>query len=187
MALFYSKNMNHQTLSSFIWSVADILRGDYKQSEYGKVILPFTVLRRLDCVLESSKADVLAEFAAKTEQGMNPEPFLERKAKQSFFNTSPMDLGTLGEAGIKANLERYIQCFSKDAREIFDHFKFSEFIGLLNDANLLYKVVQKVRTMELHPNAVSNYEMGLVFEELIRKFAESSNDTAGEHFTPRDY
>ena len=97
-----------------------------------------------------------------------------------------MDLSTLGESGIKANLERYIQCFSKDAREIFDHFKFAEFIGLLNDANLLYKMVQKVRTMDLHPKAVSNYEMGLVFEELIRKFAESSNDTAGEHFTPRD-
>src|SRR5690606_28883337 len=103
-----------------------------------------------------------------------------------FFNTSPMDLSTLGEASIKANLERYLQCFSKDAREIFDHFKFAEFIGLLNDANLLYKIVQKVRTMDLHPKAVSNFEMGLVFEELIRRFAEGSNETAGEHFTPRD-
>lgn len=83
-------------------------------------------------------------------------------------------------------MERYIQCFSKDAREIFDHFKFAEFIGLLNDANLLYKIVQKVKATDLSLKVVSNYEMGLVFEELIRRFAESSNETAGEHFTPRD-
>jgi len=87
--------MNHQALSSFIWSVADLLRGDYKQSEYGKVILPFTVLRRLDCVLASTKAAVLAEFADKTAAGLNPEPFLLRKAGQSFYNTSPLDMGRL--------------------------------------------------------------------------------------------
>jgi type I restriction enzyme M protein len=97
-----------------------------------------------------------------------------------------MDFGKLGESGIAANLESYVQAFSKDAREIFEHFKFSEFIGLLADANLLYKIVQKVRTADLSPVAVSNHDMGLVFEELIRKFAESSNETAGEHFTPRD-
>ncbi|WP_217999678.1 type I restriction-modification system subunit M N-terminal domain-containing protein [Thauera butanivorans] len=87
--------MNHQTLSSFIWSVADLLRGDYKQSEYGRVILPFTVLRRLDCVLEATKPAVLAEFAAKIRAGLNPDPFLLRKAGQSFYNTSPLDLGKL--------------------------------------------------------------------------------------------
>lgn len=177
-------------LASDLWALADLLRGDFKQSQYGRVILPFALLRRLECVLEGSKPAVLLE-AAKVEKMAIAEEAREKLILRaagdlSFFNTSPMDLSTLGESGIKANLERYIQCFSKDAREIFDHFKFSEFIGLLNDANLLYKVVQKVRTMDLHPNAVSNYEMGLVFEELIRKFAESSNETAGEHFTPRD-
>lgn len=177
-------------LAADLWALADLLRGDFKQSQYGRVILPFALLRRLECVLEGSKPAVLAE-AAKVEKMAIAEEAKEKLIRRaagdlSFFNTSPMDLSTLGESGIKANLERYIQCFSKDAREIFDHFKISEFIGLLNDANLLYKVVQKVRTMDLHPNAVSNYEMGLVFEELIRKFAESSNETAGEHFTPRD-
>ena len=177
-------------LAADLWALADLLRGDFKQSQYGRVILPFALLRRLECVLEGSKPAVLAE-AAKVEKMAIAEEAREKLILRatgglSFFNTSPMDLSTLGESGIKANLERYIQCFSKDAREIFDHFKFAEFIGLLNDANLLYKVVQKVRTMDLHPNAVSNYEMGLVFEELIRKFAESSNETAGEHFTPRD-
>ena len=97
-----------------------------------------------------------------------------------------MDLSKLGEAGIKDNLESYIQGFSKDAREIFEHFKFAEFIGQLDDANLLYKIVQQVRKTDLSPKAISNHEMGLVFEELIRRFAESSNETAGEHFTPRD-
>ncbi|PUE25880.1 hypothetical protein B9Z38_05905 [Limnohabitans sp. MMS-10A-160] len=177
-------------LAADLWALADLLRGDFKQSQYGRVILPFALLRRLECVLESSKSAVLVE-AAKVEKMAIAEEAKEKLLLRatsglSFFNTSPMDLSTLGESGIKANLERYIQCFSKDAREIFDHFKFAEFIGLLNDANLLYKVVQKVRTMGLHPRAVSNYEMGLVFEELIRKFAESSNETAGEHFTPRD-
>src|SRR3978361_2184569 len=87
--------MNHQALSSFIWSVADLLRGDYKQSEYGRVILSFTVLRRLDCVLEATKPAVLAEFDAKTKADLNPEPFLLRKAGQSFYNTSPLDLAKL--------------------------------------------------------------------------------------------
>ncbi len=177
-------------LAADLWALAKLLRGDFKRSQYGRVILPFALLRRLECVLKTSKLAVLAE-AAKVEKMAIAEEAKEKRLLRatgglSFFNTSPMDLSTLGESGIKANLERYIQCFSKDAREIFDHFKFAEFIGLLNDANLLYKVVQKVRTMDLHPKAVSNYEMGLVFEELIRKFAESSNETAGEHFTPRD-
>lgn len=177
-------------LAADLWALADLLRGDFRQSQYGRVILPFALLRRLECVLESSKSAVLVEAAKVEKMAIAEEAkdklLLRATGGLSFFNTSPMDLSTLGESGIKANLERYIQCFSKDAREIFDHFKFAEFIGLLNDANLLYKVVQKVRTMDLHPKAVSNYEMGLVFEELIRKFAESSNDTAGEHFTPRD-
>ena len=183
-------------LAAYIWSLADLLRGDFKQSQYGRIILPFTLLRRLECVLAETKEAVLkqveiVELMSLPEEG--EEKLLLRatatdknKNGMSFYNTSKMDLSTLGEAGIKANLEQYIQSFSRDAREIFDHFNFAEFIALLNDANLLYKIIQKVRTTDLSPAAVSNYEMGLVFEELIRKFAESSNETAGEHFTPRD-
>ncbi|MEH6638678.1 MAG: class I SAM-dependent DNA methyltransferase [Porticoccaceae bacterium] len=191
------QNVSSQTpnnLAAYCWSIADLLRGDFKQSQYGRIILPFTLLRRLEGVLEASKLQVLAEV--EKVQTMNlPEEAQEKlllRATQisgqtlSFFNTSKMDLAKLGETGIKANLESYIQSFSKDAREIFEYFNFAEFIGQLNDANLLYKVVQKVRQTDLSPGAISNHDMGLVFEELIRRFAEGSNETAGEHFTPRD-
>ncbi|MBP3141051.1 type I restriction-modification system subunit M [Aliivibrio fischeri] len=183
-------NNNFTQTAAFIWSVADLLRGDIKQSQYGRVILPFTLLRRLECVLEESKDDVVAQ--ADKVKAMNlPEKAQEKMILRainglSFFNTSPMNLGKMGQSDIKDNLENYIQCFSTDAREIFEHFKFDEFVGLLDDANLLFKVVKKFATTDLSPSKVSNHEMGLVFEELIRRFAESSNETAGEHFTPRD-
>ncbi|WP_439899057.1 type I restriction-modification system subunit M [Photobacterium leiognathi] len=183
-------NSNFTQTAAFIWSVADLLRGDFKQSQYGRVILPFTLLRRLECVLEESKDAVVAQ--AEKVKAMNlPEEAQEKMILRatnglSFFNTSPMNLGKMGQSDIKDNLENYIQCFSTDAREIFEHFKFDEFVGLLDDANLLFKVVKKFATTDLSPSKVSNHEMGLVFEELIRRFAESSNETAGEHFTPRD-
>jgi type I restriction enzyme M protein len=180
-------------LAAYIWSLADLLRGDFKQSQYGRIILPFTLLRRLECVLEKSKEAVLAEV--KNVQKL-PEEAQEKHLlrstvdangeRLSFFNMSKMDLSKLGEAGIADNLKSYINAFSKEARDIFEHFKFLEFIGQLNDANLLYKIIQKVRQTDLSPQAISNHEMGLVFEELIRRFAEGSNETAGEHFTPRD-
>lgn len=177
-------------LAAYIWSLADLLRGDFKQSQYGRIILPFTLLRRLECVLEDSKEKVLVEYKKIKKKKLpeaGEEKLLLRATKGlSFYNISKMDLSKLGEADIKNNLESYIQDFSKDGREIFEYFNFSEFIGQLNDANLLYKVVQKVRQTDLNPKAITNHEMGLVFEELIRRFAESSNETAGEHFTPRD-
>jgi len=182
-------NTNFSQSAAFIWSVADLLRGDFKQSQYGRVILPFTLLRRLECVLAETKDAVVAKY---DELKTSPLPedakekFLLRTSTFSFFNTSKMDLGKMGQNDIKANLESYVQAFSPDAREIFEHFKFSEFVGLLEDANLLFKVVKKFATTDLSPKAISNHEMGLVFEELIRRFAESSNETAGEHFTPRD-
>ncbi|MEZ8890184.1 N-6 DNA methylase [Vibrio sp. 10N.247.311.14] len=183
-------NTNFSQTAAFIWSVADLLRGDLKQSQYGRVILPFTLLRRLECVLEESKDAVVIQ--AEKVKAMNlPEEAQEKMLLRatnglSFFNTSPMNLGKMGQKDIKDNLENYIQCFSADAREIFEHFKFDEFVGLLDDANLLFKVVKKFATTDLSPTAISNHDMGLVFEELIRRFAESSNETAGEHFTPRD-
>lgn len=180
--------MNHQALSSFIWSVADLLRGDYKRSEYGRVILPFTVLRRLDCVLESTKPAVLAEFEAKKQAGINPDPFLQRRAKQKFYNTSPLDLVKLlgDQDNTRKNLYSYIQGFSASARDIFERFDFHAQVERLAKANLLYLVTEKFANIDLHPDTVDNTQMGLVFEELIRKFAEDSNETAGEHFTPRE-
>ncbi len=181
--------MNQQALSSFIWSVADLLRGDYKQSEYGKVILPFTVLRRLDCVLEATKPAVLAENAKQKKAGLNPELFLLRKAGQkSFCNTSPLDMKKLmgDQDHIGENLYAYIQAFSPAVRDIFERFDFYTQVDRLAKAKLLYQVTEKFSNIDLHPEAVSNSQMGLVFEELIRKFAEISNETAGEHFTPRE-
>lgn len=180
--------MSNPNLSSFIWSVADLLRGDYKQSEYGKVILPFTVLRRLDCVLEPTKPAVLAEKDKREKAGLNPEPFLLKTASQLFYNTSPLDLKKLmgDQDHIGENLRAYLQAFSPAVRDIFERFEFHAQIDRLQKAGLLYLVTEKFADIDLHPEAVSNNQMGAVFEELIRKFAELSNETAGEHFTPRE-
>jgi type I restriction enzyme M protein len=180
--------MADPNLSSFIWSVADLLRGDYKQSEYGRVILPFTVLRRLDCVLEPTKPAVLSELAKRQKAGLNPEAFLLQKAGQLFCNTSPLDMKRLmgDQDHIKENLFAYVQAFSPDVRDIFECFDFHTQIDRLAKAGLLYLVAEKFANIDLHPGAVSNAQMGAVFEELIRKFAELSNETAGEHFTPRE-
>ena len=175
-------------LSAFIWSVADLLRGDYKQSEYGKVILPFTVLRRLDCVLEPTKPAVLAELEKRTKARVNAEPFLLRKAGQFFYNTSPLDLKKLmgDQDHIGENLRAYVQGFSPAVRDIFESFEFHAQIDRLSKTGLLYLATEKFANIDLHPSVVSNAQMGAVFEELIRKFAELSNETAGEHFTPRE-
>ncbi len=180
--------MNQQTLSAFIWAVADLLRGDYKQSEYGRVILPFTVLRRLDCVLEATKPAVLAEYESKQKAGVNPEPFLLRKSGQSFYNTSPLDMKKLmgDQDHIRENLYSYVQTFAPAVRDLFERFDFHTQVDRLHKCGLLYRVTEKFAQIDLHPEAVDNHQMGLVFEELIRKFAEISNETAGEHFTPRE-
>ncbi len=180
--------MNHQALSSFIWSVADLLRGDYKQSEYGKVILPFTILRRLDCVLEATKPKALTKLASISKSGLNPDPFLRRITGQAVYNTSPLDLVKLlgDQDNIRKNLYEYVAKFSPDAKDIFERFDFHTQIERLAKADLLYLVVEKFANIDLHPEVVDNAQMGLVFEELIRKFAEISNETAGEHFTPRE-
>ncbi|QDH15076.1 SAM-dependent DNA methyltransferase [Oecophyllibacter saccharovorans] len=181
--------MNQPALSSLIWSVADLLRGDYKQSDYGRVILPFTVLRRLDCVLAPTKLAVLEELETRTKAGLtDPAPFLKRKAEQSFYNTSPLDLQKLlgDQDNIRQNLHDYVQGFSPEVRDIFERFDFAAQIERLAKADLLYLVTEKFVQIDLHPNVVDNFQMGLVFEELIRKFAELSNETAGEHFTPRE-
>ncbi len=180
--------MNQASLSALIWSVADLLRGDYKQSEYGRVILPFTVLRRLDCVLEASKPKVLAEKTKRKTAWLDPDPFLRRVSDVKFYNTSTSDLPTLmgDQDHIESNLTSYVQGFSPEVREIFERFDFATQVNRLAKADLLYLVTEKFANVDLHPDRVDNVQMGLVFEELIRKFTELSNETAGEHFTPRE-
>jgi len=180
--------MADTNLSAFIWSVADLLRGDFKQSDYGKVILPFTVLRRLDCVLEPTKAAVLEQAKTLKKEKLSADVMLPRVAKQSFYNGSPLDLKKLmgDQDNIASNLRSYIHGFSPAVRDIFEQFDFETQIDRLAKASLLYMVAEKFATIDLHPRKVSNAEMGSIFEELIRKFAELSNETAGEHFTPRE-
>lgn len=174
---------------NFIWSVADLLRGPYKPAQYGRVILPLTVLRRLDCVLEPSKEKVLAKHASmKDSKVENIEPILNRVAAQAFHNTSRLDFQKLkGEPDkIAANLTRYIKSFSTKAREILDYFGFEAEIAKLDEANRLFMVIDKFAGIDLHPDRVPNIEMGYIFEELIRRFNEAANETAGDHFTPRE-
>jgi type I restriction enzyme M protein len=174
--------------AAFIWSVADLLRGDYKQSEYGKVILPLTVLRRLDCVLEPTKADVLARYEAIKGSIDNIEPVLCNEAGEQFYNIHQLNIPRLLDDPnqLAANLRAYIAGFSIGARDVLEKFDFDTQIAKLDKANLLYLVVGKFAEIDLHPSAVSNLEMGYLYEELIRRFSELSNETAGEHFTPRE-
>ncbi len=185
-----ARTENVKRHADFIWSVADLLRGDYKQADYGKVILPLTVLRRLDCVLEPSKDKVL-DFVENKLPALglkNPEPVLNKMAGYTFHNTSKFTFQKLTEdpSHIAANLKNYINGFSVNGREIIEYFNFTAHIDRLDEANLLFLVVQRFAAIDLHPAAVSNTEMGYIFEELIRKFSELSNETAGEHFTPRE-
>ena len=178
---------NHSQTAAFLWSIADLLRGDFKQSQYGRIILPFTLLRRMECVLAPTKVEVIKQtFAQEGRPDTVREMILLRAAGQQFFNASPLTLGTLSDTQTAADLMSYVQAFSKDAREIFEHFHFEDFVQQLESANLLYQVVQRFAATDLSPEFISNFGMGIIFEELIRKFAESSNETAGEHFTPRD-
>lgn len=178
---------NHSQTAAFLWSIADLLRGDFKQSQYGRIILPFTLLRRMECVLEPTKEAVIREsYAQEGRPDLVRERLLLRAAGQQFFNASKLTLSTLSDTQTAADLMSYVQSFSKDAREIFEHFHFEDFVQQLSSANLLYQVVQRFAATDLSPERISNFGMGIIFEELIRKFAESSNETAGEHFTPRD-
>jgi type I restriction enzyme M protein len=177
--------------ASFIWSIADLLRGSFKAHQYGDIVLPFTVLRRLDAVLAPNKGEVLAVVQAAESRGMPVRPALLRARAShaySFFNTSRFDLrGVLGDPdNITANLLDYVGGFSENVRDIFEKYKITDRFHELDDAGLLFLVTQKFSEVDLSPRAVPNEEMGHIFEELIRKFAEASNETAGEHFTPRD-
>lgn len=177
-------NINEQ--ANFIWSIADLLRGDFKQSEYGKVILPFTVLRRFDCVLAPSKVTILEVNQTLTVS--NKKPIFKKHTGHDYYNTSKFDFEKLidDSTSIDTNLRDYINGFSDDVKEILDNFEIGTVIDKLKKAGLLYLVVQKFTEINLNADNVDNLEMGYMFEELIRKFSEQSNETAGEHFTPRE-
>lgn len=175
--------------AAFIWSVADLLRGDFKQSEYGRVILPLTVLRRLDAVLAPVKEKMLETYARVEGKVENFGPVLDALTDvNGLWNTSKYDMVKLLDDpdNLAANLRAYIHAFSPEATEILDSFDFSTQITKLDKSGLLYRVLGKFAEVDLHPDRVSNLEMGYLYEELIRRFSELSNETAGEHFTPRE-
>lgn len=182
--------MNTKSLSSLIWSIADLLRGDYKRSDFGKVILPFTVLARVEAVLEPTRNTVVEEYKKRKDSGIPLDDILVAKSQNTFYNTSHYTLAKLKADAdhLRDNFITYLESFSDNIKDIFSRFKFLDQIHYLDEANLLYKIIERFtrKDCDLSPNTVSNYEMGNLFEELIRKFAEESNETAGEHFTPRD-
>lgn len=189
---YYAKGStmnNFGEKANFIWSVAELLRGPYRPNQYKDVMLPMTVLRRLDCVLEPTKQQVLARIKSlEGSKVKNLEPILNKEAGQPFHNTSRYTFEKLkGDPNnIAANLINYIQGFSTRARDIINHFGFEEHIEKIEKADRLYLLVAKFCEIDLHPEAVSNIEMGYIFEELIRRFNEASNEEAGDHFTPRE-
>lgn len=181
--------MNHGQIVSFIWGVADLIRDTFKRGKYQDVILPLTVLRRLDCVLAPTKDKVLATHAEMKGKGLeNPDRLLRKASGYAFYNTSKYDFERLlaDAPNLKRNLSRYLNDFSPNMREVLDRFDFPNTIDKLDEAGLLFKVVERFKGVDLHPDVVDNATMGTIFEELIRKFNEALNENPGEHFTPRD-
>src|SRR5690606_7072218 len=184
----------HQQHIKFIWSIADLLRGPYRPPQYERVMLPMTVLRRFDSVLENTKTKVLEEFESLKVRYKNEIPptilssKLEKITGQKFYNTSPFTFEKLKGApdSIAQDLVSYINGFSPNVRQIFEFFDFEKEIFAMNDANILYLIVCEFAKVNLHPTIVSNRDMGLIFENLIRRFNELANETAGDHFTPRE-
>ncbi|MEV0317869.1 N-6 DNA methylase [Streptomyces sp. NPDC050658] len=179
----------HTELVNRAWSVAELLRGDYKQSEYGRVILPFTLLRRLECVLEPTRDEVAALAEKyKDDEDFNADPFLRKASGHAFYNKTRLTLKKIAADPDNAtkNLQVYVRGFSDNAREVLDTYEFGRHINRLDAAGQLYKVIGVFTDLDLHPDNVPNHNMGYIFEELIRRWSEQSNETAGEHFTPRE-
>ena len=180
--------MNHGEIVSFIWGVADLIRDRFKRGKYQDVILPLTVLRRLDCVLAPTKARVLAANAKFRGRLDNPDGQLRRASGFAFYNTSRYDFETLlaDAPNLDKNLRNYITGFSANMQEVIERFDFGNTITKLAEGGLLYQVVERFKNVDLHPDKVPNPVMGTIFEELIRKFNEATDENPGEHFTPRD-
>jgi type I restriction enzyme M protein len=179
---------NHQEISSFIWNVCDdVLRGLFKQHEYGDVILPFVILRRLDCVIEPKKDQVI-ELYNELKDEVDPTPIIKKQTKLKFFNHSNFDLQRLkGDPnGLKVNFPNYINGYSQNVFEILENFQLEKPVQKLLKNDKLYLLIDKFTEVDLHPDVVDNHTMGQIFEELLRKFSEMSNETSGEHYTPRD-
>lgn len=174
--------------TSFIWNVADKLRGAYRRSDYGKVILPFSVLRRLDCALDATKDEVLKQAQANKAEGPARDFLLQKASGYAFYNTSPYDLRKLtgDPANLKQNILSYVEGFSPNVRDVFERYDFATQVNKLDESDLLLLVLQEFLKLDLHPEVVSNTEMGLIFEDLIGRAMEASNEEAGEYFTPRD-
>ncbi len=180
------ENFNQKT--SMIWNIADILRGGWKQHEYQDVILPMVVLKRLDSILADTKSKVLEKHNEYKGKIQDLDPILKRTAGVPFYNISDYDFKTLlGEPKqLAKNFKQYINGYSKNIQDIFEKFDFNKQLERLEGGDLLFYVIQELNKVDLHPSSVDNYQMGHVFEELLRKFSEMSNETAGEHYTPRD-
>jgi len=180
--------MNHSEIVSFIWGVADLIRDVFKRGKYQDVILPLTVLRRLDCVLAPTRVEVLRINAEYKDRLENPDQLLRNASGFAFHNTSQYDFEKLlaDAPNVASNLRNYISGFSPNMREVVDKFDFDNTISKLHEAGLLFKVLERFKNVDLHPDVVDNATMGTIFEELIRKFNEALNENPGEHFTPRD-
>ncbi len=179
---------NHSSVVSFIWSIAESLRGAYKQHEYGDVILPMVVLRRLDAVMEEHRDAMQAAVKGAGAKGVDLERYVTRKTGLPFYNTSKFRFSKLTDdsSDLAANLKNYINGFSPNAREILEKFRYHQQIDRLQEKKRLFSVLSKFKDAKLGPQDMDNHNMGYVYEELLRKFSEISNETAGEHFTPRD-
>lgn len=181
--------MRYQEVSSLIWNICDdVLRGLFKPHEYGDVILPFVVLRRLDCILEPHKDEVVKLYNDLKNQIEDPDPIIRKKTGLSFYNSSEFDLTRLkGEPNsLKINFPNYISGFSENVYDILENFQIDKPVEKLIKNNKLYLLIDKLTEVDFHPNIVDNHTMGQVFEELLRRFSEMSNETSGEHYTPRD-
>ncbi len=178
--------MNQSEMKARIWAVADLLRGPFRRSNYGRIILPFTVLRRFECVLEPHREQILKEYE-KAQKKDTPEipKIIKSRLRLPFYNLSKFRLNTLTE-NTHADLNEYMAKFSDEVREIFDYFEFENWIDRLDEVNLLQKVCREFSRFDLRTSHVGNHQMGQIFEHLLYKFAETANDTAGEFYTPRD-
>jgi len=181
---------NHQEISSFIWRVCDDeLRGLFKPHEYGDIILPFVVLRRLDCLIEPHKDEVVKQYNELLQSGIDdPTPIIRKKTGLNFFNYSPYDLTRLKSDpnGLKINFPNYLNGYSDNVHQILENFQLDKPVEKLIKNKKLYSLIDKFTEVDLHPDKIDNHTMGSIFEELLRKFSEMSNETSGEHYTPRD-